>query len=454
MSLQPKKKYKNATKSSKEIPLSTKHALILHKPLYDHETQSEIESVAKLEFWYSKKDSETLRKINSARSELLKKVNKEDIVELTKIKRKGIEIKDFHSKEISKYFQNYEEECMNLYRNTQDTILENTEKRDGLRTTIIEIKNEINQYTQKLTFIKNSQTATQKIFLRTGMKQGNLALYLSTLETARKNLESEKIEVIQNIEMLEIELKSKNKEIKDIENTLEDLRKNFRAIKNCLVEYYSQNLREGNDPKGNGLHSIVKNLLDFGVEVKPAMFPAILDQESIDCILKITEKIVKIHELSENLTLSRSGKSFSNAPKQDIHNRLADLSKTIRFKHPNNFHKSIKTLKSSLELESFDNYVQLDCIRNAEIIKNIKAEIFEMQVCEIKRITKDFTKTGCDIKTICSHIVGKDMLDKFMIIIRREIQNIQHIKDQLKTFNFSSKSLNRSKKSFTPRFYV
>ena len=273
--------------------------------------------------------------MDSAREDLMKKLNNENIVEQHKIKRKDLKtlLKTNQSKEKEKYIQAYEDECMGLFKNIQNSILATSEKRDQLRAIQTDIKTELTNYNRNLAMLNSTLNGSLRKQVGSIAKQADIAVYLSSQQNLRNSASREKFEVIQNIEMLQIEYKNRYTELIQVEESLEELRKSFRTTRASLISHYLSVLKDGTDTKREGLYTIVQSLISLGIDPKPSMFPKVLDQLSIECIITLAKKSIELNRLTEYFNNIKAGKSVNFSINRSIHERIASVTKTNKVKN-------------------------------------------------------------------------------------------------------------------------
>lgn len=445
----PRRKTLNKSNMIKDSAPSTARSIykssVNFKARHLSEMDFDKEIVEKLEFWNYKSGNDCLTRINTARGELIKNLNRENVVQQLKIQRNS-EGKTNKAKEDNKFYKEYEEECMGLYKNAKIKLENILAERDGVRKNIIDLKNEQYKYTNSLAEIEKKLVNEIKRAKSPIMKQETIAIYLNSKRTLQVSMQTEKFEVVQQLEMIEIELKHQEKELHRVEDAVVDLRKNLKIIKSNITQHYLKILSEGVDTNGEGLQYSVKHLLDLGIEVKLAMFPSCLDRKTIETIVKIAEKNIELESLVGSLALAKSNKISQSLPKEDLKKRLAKLAKTIRTRKPDYSKNKALWQKSELkDKEEIVEYIQSETSKIEENIRKVRDEILEIQISEVKRITKECVKSGKNIKNLASCVVGSDYIERFMIHMYKEIKDRKSIKDQLKTFSFTSRLLPQPK---------
>ena len=436
--------------TSSSVRVHSHHPSIIKTNRKYSEIDLDKEIVQNLELWDHTKNNNCFQRSDGIRSDLERKIKNQEVVTQCKLSRKEID-KDkltvMTDKEKYKFLQNYEEECFENYRNVKEELVKIINSRDDLRKIIIETMEEKNTYCKELDLLEKSPKMITRNFVDPRLKQQDLAHYLFSLQSIKQNTSNEKSELLQHIEMLEIDIKSKNREMGQIEGKLEEARKRLKSIKNNIIAYYIEILKDGTDTRGEGLYCIVKQLVTYGMQVKPLMFPAFFDEISIDTILKIAEKSLEIDEIYEKMISTNNIKGITSIRQNSIQSRLSKLKKTLRTRKLTG--KEIENKRQSLlvhntEEDIFDHY-NSESIKHEQKIQSIKKEILEIQIAEIKRLTKECFRSGKNIKHIASFIVGRDNIEKFMIYSHKEIKELQISKEKTKTFNFCSRLLPQPK---------
>ncbi|OMJ79593.1 hypothetical protein SteCoe_20363 [Stentor coeruleus] len=405
------------------------------------EKDPDVEIVQGLEYWVANRNIEALKRMNTARLQLQRKLDQEDIVELAKIKRKGFDSSDKIEKEKIGYFKNFEYECIEHFKQIQSKLNKTIQKRDAKRASQLNLKNEIFELQQQLEFIEKyiRISSSKSLFIK--MSQENIAVFLNKKQGSINNIKNEKIEILQKIEMIQIDVNKKEKKLKGIEEKIYNLRKTFKIIKNDMITNFLELLKKGVDTKGEGLYTIVKFLLEFGVNIKYEMFPDNLDEITMN-----SKKHMEVDMFYEDLSIYHDSKHTQSTEREDIHQRLAKLTKTIKIRKPDYSKKYTKWLGEEKILDDVVSNCS-ESIKLEEKITRLKQEIKNILIEEVRRLTRDCLKTNKDPKKLISFVVGRDNVVKFNILILKELQNLKQIKEQTKTFSFTQNLL--PKKNFS-----
>lgn len=405
------------------------------------EKDPDVEIVQGLEYWVANRNVEALRRMNTARMQLQRKLDQEDIVELAKIKRKGFDNSIKMEKEKVRYFKNFENECIEHYKDIQSKLNKTIQKRDAKRASQLNLKNEIFELQQQLEFIEKCIRISSTRALFAKMSQENIAVYLNKKQGSINNIKNEKTEILHKIEMIQIEVNKKEKILQKIEEKIYNLRKSFKIIKNDMIVNFLELLKKGVDTKGEGLYTIVKFLLGFGVDIKYDMFPDSLDEISKNCIVNLAKKYMEVDKFYENLSVYHESKHVQSTQREDIHQRLAKMTKTIKVRKPDYSEKRTKWLGEEKGSDDVLSNAGSESLRFEEKITKLKQEIKDMVIEEVRRLTRESLKYSKDPKKSISFVVGRDNVVKFNILILKELQNLNHIKEQTKTFNFTQNLL-------------
>ena len=92
-----------------------------------------------------------------------------------------------------------------------------------------------------------------------------------------------------------------------------------------------------------------------------------------------------------------------------------------------------------------------ETIRLEERINLVKAEIKELKDNEVRRLTRECLKTGKDVNGLVSLIVGSDYLVKYKVVMLKEFQNVEKVKEKTRTFSFTEYLVPRPKLNFAKK---
>ena len=420
----------------------------------EKESSEDIESVKKLEYWNYSKARGCLTRMNTARESLERKLKSEDIVETQLQKRKlGSNASEamLTDKGKSKYYKSYEEECLNTYKEIQNKLLVKIERRDGLRKVQIDQKNELDTDQKKLREIEK-QRLLAPLKLNISKSGSDQNLVLIEMIKRRTNLlnknEETRNELIQNIDMLQIEIMEKSKELKVVEEEIDLLRKGQKLVKQDIISFNLKILKQGTDTKGEGLYTTVKLLLGFNIQLTPDNFPTCIDSSSIQCIIDLAQKHLELDQCYEKMAHCYLTKGNLTTRPLSIKARLADLKRTIKVRKPDFSHKKGRIWFKQELLNSSIETLGTNVSENNKIeerIKSLRNEIQDIKDNEVKRLTRECLKSGKDAKVSTAYIVGTDNLVKYKLVILKEFQNLEKIQAKTRTFSFTDYLVPRPK---------
>ncbi|OMJ94465.1 hypothetical protein SteCoe_2369 [Stentor coeruleus] len=411
----------------------------------------EATAVEALEFWDYKYDSEIQKQLIQAKDELTRKLNHQDIVEENLNKRKAHSKSTSsldQTKEVSRFYKAYEDTLMNTYQDLECKFHETIKNRENLRKKTCEIKEEIKNFSLSMEKLDNAYgSALQKYqnFGHISKSQKDIAQYLNAKQQHKENLFKQKIEAQQHIEMLQIDISHLSRELTELDANTSKMRNELKVVRKELIGHYSSLLKKGDDSRNQGLSWIVKLFLKLKHEVRKEMFPACLDDKSIDVIMKIARKSLELDEFYDKLAETKAPKMMKYMEKPSIKMRLHKLKQNVRIRKPTYFKKKLSWAPSELlgnGDEAVWNYNRIqDTMRLEENIKTTHQEMIDLQTAEVKRMTKESLRTGYNIRNMIGYIVGVENVDKFMIISMKEIKEIQAVRESTSTFTFMAKFL-------------
>lgn len=422
----------------------------------------DIDSVTKLDLWNYSKAHECLTRTNTARESLERKLKSEDLVEKM-LQRRKFGSQPLESgptyREKTKYYKNYEEECLNAYKEIQNKLVIKIESRDNIRKTQIDLKNELDSDQKKLKEIEKQRILSPyKLAITKNQDEspGILASLIKKRNSFIQKANETREVLIQNVEMLQIEIKNRAKDLQVVENEIDTLRKGLKLVKQDIIRYFMETLKQGNDTRGEGIYTTVKHLIGFKIDLKNENFPGVLDEASISCIQNIALKHIVLDELYEKLAQCYSNKGSISHHSLSIQDRIASLKKTIVVRKPD--YSGKKKKKHGWFKEEFLNVTQetfysgcSETIRLEERINSVKAEIQELKENEVRRLTRECLKTGKDVNGLVSLIVGSDYLVKYKVVMLKEFQNVEKVKEKTRTFSFTEYLVPRPKLNFAKK---
>jgi hypothetical protein len=248
---------------------------------------------------------------------------------------------------------------------------------------------------------------------------------------------------------LKLELKNLENDLNKINNELDNLRKEEKAIINKLMLFYKELLFKGKEAKKDGLVWIIKSIWYLGENVPVSFMPEYLDLESIEYLFQLAHKqleieyfMKKIHEMKLALKKEISLKYKKDLIKFNQENETESNSNHYHVMNKSEIYHNMKKLESNetenenkkniyidLVKEFEEKNFQLDITKLPEInrinnvkkhIEKIKKEIIELKKNEIKRISKCFIENNYEdkyhtnIETVLTALIGTDAKDTAM----------------------------------------
>lgn len=412
----------------------------------DFEKDSEILSVMNLDHWEGTHTNETQNPLNQVNKNLIPKANLPNTVE-ENIHRRQSKIKPITNHEqqklTSRQFKDYEGSLFETFKQIEQKLQDSLKIRENKRKKLCELKEEMYNYQQFLDKIPKGIIKKQG-FRGDKMKTGNeIVNYLTQKQLIKEKNEKARFECMQQMEILQIEISSINRELQQCDEETSKIRKEIKASKNELIFHYIDLLRQGTDTRTEGLAWIIKALKNLGKEIRKEMLPSGMDDKSVKVVLEIAEKMKQLDECYEILSISKipqQKKKFEEPV--PIHERLNLVKKCLRIRRPEFSKKKLSWAGEELLQYQENNWKKnhvSDAIKLEEQVKKLKSEIYEIQVMETKRLTKECVKNGNNLKTSVARIVGIENLEKFLIVSMKELKGIDVLRQSISTFTFSSK---------------
>jgi hypothetical protein len=406
---------------------------------------SEILSVMNLDYWEGRHASDVKRTLDQARIDLNKKLNNEDLVELQKTRRQSL-FKSSSTNDLTKqnarHIREFERTLIETYEEIHLKLSNSLEKRENLRKKLCEVKEEVYNFQKKLEKIPSqfAQPPSQKLLKKSG---SDVASYLSQKLNIKEQINKLTSEYKQNIEMLQIEISCISRELSSCDQETSSARHEMKVAKNELVFHYSSLLKEGKDTRNEGLSWILKALKNLGKEIRKEMMPNDMDDKSIDVVMRITKISRKLDEFYEKLIETKPASSQLPEDKLPIQERLMQIKKYLIVRKPEYGKQKRMSWAGSEVLEyqssALTKGTLSDAIKIEEAIKDLKSQILDIQTQEVKRITKECLKTGHNLKSMISRIVGQENIEKFLIVCTKELREIEAMRKSISTFTFTAK---------------
>lgn len=139
-----------------------------------------------------------------------------------------------------------------------------------------------------------------------------------TLRKAKRDLHASHLE---SVERFGIRLESLQGLLLKYQVHKKNCQKEFKELKESLINFYCMNLKEGMDLREDGLRWLIKALWNMDQPVPVSAFPKYLDDESSLFLLNLAEKDLenihlskKLNELREEIKKDRLNSSFTKSP--------------------------------------------------------------------------------------------------------------------------------------------
>ncbi|OMJ82514.1 hypothetical protein SteCoe_16803 [Stentor coeruleus] len=444
--------YKNSVNLSENRRTCMSHMKNRDKFLLDDDNP-DASAVEALEFWNYKFDSDVQRQLIEAKVELKFKLENQGIVEENLSKRKKYIKKSAEvnqSREISRCYKVYEDTLMNTFKDLKCKIQECIKNREVLRKKTSEINDEIQKQVLLIEKYSNDYNDILKRSSSTGRlprRSKDIVSYTLSKQAYKEKMMKQKIEAQKQIGILQNEIISIGKSINEYDTISSNYRNEIKIVKKELIEHYSDMLKQGYDSKSEGLSWIVKIFLNLKQKVRKDMFPTCLDDKSIEVIVEIAKKSIVLDENYNKLAETKDPRFMIFVGKPSIQTRLGWIKQNVRVRRPEYVKKKVKWAPEealdSIDEVGFTHGQIHDSMKLEEKIKSSHDEILNLQTNEIKRLTKKCLKTGTNIKTLISYIVGSDNVDKFMVVSMKKVKEINQVHEFTSTFSFMSKHLKK-----------
>jgi hypothetical protein len=207
-------------------------------------------------------------------------------------------------------------------------------ERTKIRSDLITFRENLKISQKEIEIHKNSLKNLEKIMKNNQKKNSTF------FDFSRKN--SIKQEIFQKeSKCAEFELELKilvDKNMKILENLDEKcalLRREIGLLRETLVKHYKKSLKDGNDPRNDGIQWIIRALWDLGLKVSSSDLPDFCDYEISQVILKLAEKNRELEEALKSRPQTKRFQHFVSSSQEklnEIHSRLSQASKKIRLK--------------------------------------------------------------------------------------------------------------------------
>lgn len=356
-------------------------------------------------------------------------------------------------KEKSTFHKQYESELDKNLKGFEDQLKEINDYREGLRTEISEMRNQLRKSHDELEICRSDleKLEKHKKFLTV---QTGAATYLSRRASIREEINSKESRYMIFNEELTQEITKNMRMIDDLDQKCGVLRKEVKIIKDAQKKHFRAVLLEGKDTRNEGLQWIVKKLWKLEENMAKKDFPCFLEERTIEAIIKIASKSKEIEDYLYKISsgsFAKTGKTYSKSLGiKEIQTRIAEVSKSIQIKRTETvFSESKKSiLWENLSPSDFDNKYKgmtglLVCEQK---IEKLKDEIKEIQDGEIQRMLKECflnyydEKKKVDIRTLIATLVGVDNLDKYTAFVIKMKRDLTEKLNSTRTFRFSNGS--------------
>lgn len=411
----------------------------------DFERDSEILSVMNLDYWEGVHTDNAQHPIKSIHNNLASKLNHQNLIEENKQRRQS-KLKPLSNHELSKlnskHFKDYENSLASAFKSIENRLQESLTTRENQRKKLCDLKEEMTSLQQILEKIPKEllKYTNQKEMKRPG---NDMSSYLSQKLLLKEKSEKQKIEIMQHMELLQIEIAGISRNLQQCDEETSSIRKEIKLARNELIFHYIELLKQGTDTRSEGLAWIVKALKQLNKEILREMMPLGMDEKSYLVIIEIADKLLKLDQCYDLLSHHKvPEKRFVPEEKPPVSERLKEYKKKLRIRKPEFIKKRISWTDEELIQFQDGNWKKnnvSDAIKIEEQIKKLKSEIRDIQILEVKRLTKECIKTGANLKTLVSRIVGVENLEKFLIISMKELKEIDVLRQSISTFKFSSK---------------
>lgn len=459
--------------------------------------EEERKQVQLLDIWNSQEnDSEAIKKLIEARTAFQNRLNKQDVVEMQLLERRGKNkiplllsrassdqvlglqkettlmrlIKkdnDEQFRERCRYSKIFEDELKQTYNQLQIDLQKVNLHREELRKECSLIRDSIKSYETKYAAWKKimAEEDRNQRMLAKQQGQAKMAGFLAN-QTAIKQQNSEKeAEYLNMINSADKQMKSYTAEIGNLDEASSRFRRQLLLVKEAQVNHFRSLLSEGKDTRNEGLIWIIKSLWSLGEDVIPEHFPTFLDEQSIEVILYLAQKTLEIDGLNSELGTftghkdTHSAQNYTEDRWNNIKSRLAQLKNISRTKYAvHQYNRKSKerlvfwkSSKQPFQIDSenaFRNTVLSDLLAIEQKIQFVRECINSAQEEELKRIAHECfinkydLKHKISMKDLISSIVGFENVDRNMTIISKQQKDLANQLFHTKTFNFAQKITN------------
>jgi hypothetical protein len=444
----------------------------------ENSSEDDREEVQKLSEWEKQESKlDFLTTINEAKSRLNKRITGQDLVEELIIKRKHKNklpsIKSFKIisladttkhrqqkketeesfKERCRYFRIFEEDLNDNYNKLILSLNDSKRNRNNLREQCCEIKRKVTIVIEEYEKLKEEyQNVENKGRLKT---QEELFAWIIKKKDLKERLDAKELEKISVTQEVQAQVNEISKELNKSDEVCKDLRNKAMIVRKAQTKHFLGLLKEGKDTKSEGLQWIVISLWKLGQTVSLEDFPSFLDEDSIHCILFVSQKNLEADEILENI-INPARKSTTLDKTLDksisLKDRISKLTKNLKVQKPEYIYDK-KTKQFIIKWVPLDSYYQSDTSERAfsevnqyeSYISKIKEVVLLTKESEIRRLSLEFQlhhyqeRYKVTLKDLINAIVGLESSEKYLAMIAKEQKQLSERIESTRTFNFTSR---------------
>lgn len=449
------------------MPVIVPHSLTKRKAqriFSRNSSDEEKQAVEKLNDW-EKHDIklENFQSISEAKITLKKRIDKEDIVEEIKLKRKHKSklpdinshkllpviksIRDRQSKKESeenfkercRYLRLFEEDLNNTCKELSKDLNQVKHERDALREDCVKIKKALTIYIEETEKLKEALSQYENR-PRVKISQEELAAWMSHRDLMREDLKKRELGKAKVQDEVSAEVLKRHQKLTELDEKSKDLRKKLNIVKFTQIKHYLSLLKEGKDVGSEGIQWIVIALWKNGETVSVENFPSYLDEDAIHFILFVAQKNLEIEEILNKIINPSRKNLFSERMTNrwnNIKERLTQMTKHMHSQKPEYTFNS-KNQKVSIRwvdcMPHSESMASRDQNEPTSYYENYVAKIKEMIASatesEIQRLTIECSLHGYEeayktnMKELIGAITGTETLDKHLAAISKHKRNL------------------------------
>ncbi|OMJ80070.1 hypothetical protein SteCoe_19760 [Stentor coeruleus] len=449
------------------MPIIVPHSLTKRKAqriFSRNSSDEEKQAVEKLNDWEKQdKKLENFQSISEAKITLKKRIDKEDIVEEIKLKRKHkIKLPDINShkllpviksikdrqskkeseenfKERCRYLRLFEEDLNNTSKQLSKELSQIKHEKDTLREDCVKIKKILAIYIEETEKLKEALLQCENR-PKVKISQEELAAWMSHRDLMREELKKREQGKVKVQDEISEEVLKRHQKLIELDGKSKDLREKLDIVKFTQIKHYQSLLKEGKDVGNEGIQWIVIALWNIGETVSVENFPSYLDGDAIHFILFVAQKNLEIEEIlnkiinpsKKNLAPERMANRWNN-----IRERLTEVTKHMHSQKPEYSYNN-KSQKVSIRwtncMPHSESMVSRDQNEPTSYYENYVAKIKEMIASatesEIQRLTIECSLHGYEeayktnMKELIGAITGTETLDKHLAAINKHKRNL------------------------------